>query len=141
MTISSTLKSICLTVASVAIFTTSSLAAMTAREFADARLAAFGKGDVNGLVEQYTEDATVITPMGVLHGKAQIRPMIEAIVAEFAQPGVKFTLISKAAEGDVVTFVWSADTAKAVYDFSAETYVLKDGLAHYQTFATKMTAK
>ncbi len=114
---------------------------MSAQDYANARLAAFGKGDVNALVEQYADDAVVITPMGILHGKAQIRPMIENIVAEFAQPNVKFKLLFQAAEGDVVIFVWQADTAKNIYDLGAETYVLKDGVAIYQTFAAKVTPK
>lgn len=127
---------------SFAALTGSAVAApMTAKEFAEARLAAFGKGDVEAIVAQYSETAMVITPMGLMRGKEQIRPMIEGIIGEFGQPGATFNLVFQAAEGDVVTFVWHAETAKNVYDLGVETYVLKDGLAEYQTFAAKTTAK
>ena len=112
-----------------------------AEKFAANRLAFFGKGDAAAILNQYAEDATVVTPNGVLHGKAQIKTMIDGIIGEFAQPGVKFNLISQKAEGPIVAFTWSAETAKNVYDLGAETYVLKDGLAEYQTFAAKVQPK
>ena len=115
--------------------------AMTAQQFADARLAAFGKGDVNALMAQYSDDATVFSPMGVMHGKDQIRPMIEAVVGEFSQPGTTFKLNSQAAEGANVAFVWQAETSKNVYDLGVETYVISDGKAVYQTLITKVKAK
>ena len=112
-----------------------------AEKFAADRLAAFGSGDVAALVGHYGPDAVVITPMGTLSQPAEIRGMIEGIIAEFGQPTTKFDLISQAAVGEVVTFVWKADTAKNVYDIGAETYVLKDGLVAYQTFAAKVAPK
>jgi hypothetical protein len=112
-----------------------------AEKFAADRLAAFGSGNVAALVGQYRPDAVVITPMGVLNEPAQIKAMIEGIIAEFGQPGTKFELISQGAVGEVVTFVWKADTAKNVYDLGAETYVLKDGMVAYQTFAAKVAPK
>jgi len=114
---------------------------MTSQEFANARLAAFGRGDVNALVAQYADDAIVITPQGTLRGPAQIRGMIEGIIAEFAQPGVSFDLIHRAVEGPVANFVWRAETGKNVWDLGAETYVLKDGKVAFQTFAGKMQPK
>ena len=108
-----------------------------ARKFAEDRLAYFAKGDTDALMNQYAPDATVITPMGVLHGRGQIRPMIDGIIAEFAQPGVNFNLISQTADGPIVAFTWSAETGRNIYDLGAETYVLENGGAKYQTFAEK----
>jgi hypothetical protein len=112
-----------------------------AQKFAADRMAAFGRGDAAALLAQYTEDAIAITPMGVLRGRAEIKGLVDNVIAEFAQPGVKFEFLSQTSEGDIVTFVWKAETAKNVYDFAAETYVLKDGLAAVQTFAAKVTPK
>jgi ketosteroid isomerase-like protein len=112
-----------------------------AQKFAADRMAAFGRGDAAALLAQYTEDAIAITPMGILRGRAEIKGLVDNVIAEFAQPGVKFEFLSQTSEGDIVTFVWKAETAKNVYDFAAETYVLKDGLAAVQTFAAKVTPK
>jgi len=112
-----------------------------AEKFAADRAAAFYSGNVAALVSQYRPDAIVITPAGVLSEPAQIKALIEGVIGEFAQPGTKFELITQAAIGDVVTFVWKADTAINIYDLGAETYVLKDGLVAYQTIAFKVAAK
>ena len=113
----------------------------TAEKFAADRLALFGKGDAAGLIAQYAEDAIVITPMGVLRGRDQIKGMIDGIIGEFAQPGVTFNLQTRNAEGDVVAFTWNAVTASNTYDLGAETYFLKDGMVEYQTFAAKVTPR
>jgi hypothetical protein len=112
-----------------------------AEKFLADRLAAFGRGDLDTLVAQYGDAAVVITPMGTLADRASIRAMMEGVVAEFAQPGVKFEMLSQTAVGEVVTFAWKAETAKNVYDLGAETYVLKDGLVAYQTLALKAQPK
>ena len=65
----------------------------SAETFAAERLAAFGRGDTAALVAHYQDGATVIGPSGPLHGREQIKGMIEGIIAEFAQPGVTFELI------------------------------------------------
>jgi ketosteroid isomerase-like protein len=111
----------------------------SAEAFAAARLAAFGRADVGALVAHYRDDATVISPFGPLHGREQIKGMIEGIIAEFAQPGVSFELISQHAVGPIVTFSWKARTLTNEYHLGAETYVLEDGLVAFQTFAASVT--
>lgn len=113
-----------------------------AASFAAARLASFSRGDIDALVAQYAPDATVVTPNGVLHGREQIRPMIEGIIGEFGQQGVDFNLIGQNAEGPIVAFRWTAETPNNSYSLGAETYVLNDeGLAQYQTFAAQTRTK
>lgn len=118
-----------------------SIAASPAEKFAAARLAAFGRGDIAALLAQYSDDAVVITPSGVLRGRDQIRGMIEGIVSEFGQAGVTFELLSQNAIDPVVAFTWKARTASNDYELGAETYVLQDGLACRQTFAASVTAR
>ena len=110
-----------------------------AEAFAAERLAAFGRGDVAALVAHYQDGATVISPLGPLHGREQIKGMIEGIIAEFAQPGVSFEMISQHALGPIVTFNWKARTKLNDYHLGAETYVLEDGLVAFQTFAASVT--
>ncbi len=63
------------------------------------------------------------------------------IIAEFAQPGVTFELLSQRAVGPVVAFTWRAQTGANNYGLGAETYVLEDGLATLQTFAASVTPR
>ena len=103
-----------------------------AASFADARLAAFQRGDVKTVLGMYRDDAVIITPDGNVKGAA-ISAMMVALFDEFAQPGVSFELLSRSTEDNVACFVWRARTLKAEYDFCAETYVLKDGQIAVQT--------
>jgi hypothetical protein len=64
--------------------------------------------------------------------------MMTALFDEFAQPGTSFELVSKSEAGDVACFTWKAKTSKTIYDFCAETYVLKDGKIAVQTFQGQM---
>jgi ketosteroid isomerase-like protein len=112
-----------------------------AQAFASARLEAFGKGDVQTLLNQMNDDATIFSSQGVLHGKAQIEPMLQAVIAEFSQPGAKFEMISQVAVGSTVAFVWRAETAKNVYRLGVETYVLDGNKAAYETLVIDATPK
>jgi hypothetical protein len=114
---------------------------MMAQKFAAERLSAFGSGDVAALVAQYAEGAVVVTPMGTLTDQAGIKAMMEGVIAEFSQPGTRFEAVSQTAVGDIYTLVWSGETSKNVYDFAAETYVLKNGKIAYQTVALKAQMK
>lgn len=115
--------------------------AMTSAEFLQARLQAFGSGNLDALVEQYSDDATLFSPQGALHGKAQIKAMLQAVLAEFGQPGTKFNLLSQAAAGSSVALVWSAETSKNIYDLGVETYVLADGKVATQTIVLVVKPK
>ncbi len=112
------------------------LARDPATNFADARLAAFQRGDVNTVIGQYRDDAVVVTPQGQVKGQA-IAAMMVALFDEFAQPGTSFELLYRQETGDVANFVWRARTSKTVYEFCAETYVLKDGKVAVQTFSAQ----
>ena len=63
-------------------------------ELADARLAAFQRGDVKTVLGMYRDDAVIITPEGNVKGAA-ISAMMVALFDEFAQPGVTFEFLSR----------------------------------------------
>lgn len=112
-----------------------------AESFAQARLAAFGTGDLDALVGQYADDAVIVTPQGAITGADNIRGMIEGILAEFGAPGTSFNLMTTQAAGDVVAFTWSAETGRAVYAFASDNFVLRDGKAAYHIFAAHVQPK
>lgn len=112
-----------------------------AESFAQARLAAFGTGDLDALVGQYTEDAVIVTPLGAITGADNIRAMIEGILAEFGAPGTTFNLMTTQAVGDVVAFTWSAETPANSYSFASDNFVLRDGKAAYHIFAAHVQPK
>jgi len=76
-----------------------------------------------------------------MKGRDQIRGMIQAVLAEFSKPGVKFEVMHQSAAGPAAPLVWKAETPDNSYEFAAETYVFQNGKIAQHTFAAKMTPK
>ncbi|MEX0852511.1 MAG: nuclear transport factor 2 family protein [Bauldia sp.] len=115
---------------------------MSSDELLTAELDRFGKGDIDAMVEAHAPDASFITPMGIMRGRDQIRGMIEAVLDEFAKPGMRFEIVHKSASGPAALLVWKGETADNVYEFAVETYVFAaDGKIAQHTFAAKAVPK
>ena len=114
----------------------------TSKERLGAFMDSFGKGDIEAMVGAHAPDAVFITPMGTMNGRDEIRGMIQAVLSEFAKPGMKFEVVHMSGAGPAALLVWKAETADNVYEFAAETYVFRDdGQIAQHTFAAKATPK
>ena len=49
----------------------------------DHHLKCFGEGDLQGILSDYAPDAVLFTPAGPLRGEDAIRPLFQAMIAEF----------------------------------------------------------
>jgi ketosteroid isomerase-like protein len=116
-------------------------AAKSTEAVLDHHLQAFGAGDLSGLLEDYTDESVIITPDGVLRGPAQITPLFQAFLAEFAKPGASFHLDRRVIEEETAYITWSAETADSVYQFATDTFWVHDGKILMQTFAAKVDPK
>ena len=47
----------------------------------------FGKGDLEGILADYSPDAVLFMPAGVITGVDAIKPVFQHILSEFAKPG------------------------------------------------------
>jgi ketosteroid isomerase-like protein len=110
-------------------------------EVFDRHLQAFGAGDVERLLADYTEDSFVIGPMGVIKGLAGLRGFFEQLCREFAGAGTVFTLQQRVIEGEFVYITWSAETSANTYSFGTDTFVIRNGKFVGQTFAGVITPK
>lgn len=104
-------------------------------------LGSFARGDVDGLLADYSPDAAFFAPAGLLRGPGEIRPLFEALVSEFAKPGSSFTMQRQTVYGDHAHIVWTAETADNLYEFATDTFVVKDGKIVAQSFAAKISPK
>ena len=102
---------------------------------------AFGTGNVDEFLADYTDDSILFTPEGATHGLASLRPVFTALLGEFSKPGGSFTMHKQIVEGDIAYLVWSAETADNVYELASDTFVIRDGKIIYHTFVAKMTPK
>jgi len=104
-------------------------------------LTCFGKGDLDGIMADYTPASRLFTPNGVLRGTSPIRQLFVTMFSEFAKPGMSFEMLRQDVDGDTAYIVWKAETADNLHELGTDTFVVKDGKIVTQTFAAKSSPK
>ena len=104
-------------------------------------LKSFGDGDLEGILSDYVPGAVMFTANGPLIGVEALRPMFQAMIAEFSKPGATFHLKQQFIEGDYAYILWTAETADNVYELGTDTFVVRDGKIVAQSFTGKITPK
>lgn len=111
------------------------------RDVVDRHLKCFFAGDLNGVLSDYAAGAVFFTPAGPLRGAAEIRPLFEAMIAEFRKPGARFDLKQKFIEAGSAYILWEAESADQVYELGTDTFVVQDGKIVAQSFTSRTTPK
>jgi ketosteroid isomerase-like protein len=88
-------------------------------------------GDIDGIVEDYSEDAVFITPDGALHGKDGVRQGFEKLLSDL--PNAEWDVPTTIFEGDVLFIEWNAKSESSRADDGIDTFVFADGLIRAQT--------
>lgn len=101
----------------------------------------FGARDLDGILSDYASGAVLFTPQGPLRGVESIRGLFEAMLAEFGKPGAGFDLKQLHVAGEYGFILWTAQTADNVYELGTDTFVVRGGKIHVQSFAGKITPK
>ena len=92
---------------------------------------ALGAGDLDGIVEDYSDDAVFITPAGVRRGKAGVREGFVQLLADV--PNADWALPTQIYEGDVLFLEWTATAAETKVEDGIDTFVFRDGQIVVQT--------
>ena len=71
----------------------------TAQDILTHHLDCFGKGDLDGIMADYTPASRIFTPNGVLHGMGAIRELFVTMFSEFAKPGMSFEMLRQDIDG------------------------------------------
>src|SRR5215475_10251461 len=87
------------------------------------------------------QDAVFFTKDGALKGVDKIRPLFEALIAEFGKPGATFNMKQQLVEGDYAYILWTAETADNVYEMATDTFVIRQGKIVAQSFSAKIMPK
>ena len=111
------------------------------KDVLDHHLKCFGEGDLEGILSDYAAGAVLFTPGGPLNGSDAIRPLFQAMFAEFGKPGATFSMKQQFVEGDYAYILWTAETADNVYEVGTDTFVVRDGKIVAQSFAGKIRPK
>jgi ketosteroid isomerase-like protein len=92
---------------------------------------ALGTGDLDGIVEDYSDDAVFITPAGVKRGKDGVREGFVQLLADV--PDADWSLPTQIYEGDVLFLEWTATSAATKVEDGIDTFVFRDGQIVVQT--------
>jgi ketosteroid isomerase-like protein len=104
-------------------------------------LAVLASGDVEGILQDYTDDSILLTQDGMFKGLAALRGFFSAAVAGPFKPGTyDFTMDLVRVEGEVAYIVWRARCVGANIVLATDTFVVRDGKIVAQTYTTKVEA-
>jgi ketosteroid isomerase-like protein len=104
-------------------------------------LKCFGEGDLKGILSDYAPGAVMFTSDGPLRGVDAIRPLFQALIAEFGKPGAAFRMEQQSVEGDYAYILWTAETADNVYEVGTDTFVVQNGKIVAQSYTGKITPR
>jgi ketosteroid isomerase-like protein len=113
----------------------------TTESVLDHHMEVFGEQDLDGTMEDYTDESVVISPQGVFRGREEIQGLFENIFAEFSQSGTTFSLDRQIVEGECAFIEWHAETPDNEYEFATDTFVIRDGTIATQTFTGVITPR
>ena len=111
------------------------------KDVLDNHLKCFSEGDLAGILSDYAPEAVMFTQDGPLRGPEAMKPLFQALIAEFAKPGARFSLKRQSVDGDYAYILWTAETADNVYEVATDTFVVRDGKITAQSFTGKIVAK
>jgi ketosteroid isomerase-like protein len=114
---------------------------VSTKDVLDHHLKCFNQGDLEGVLSDYAPGAILFTPDGPLRGDTGIRPLFQAMIAEFAKPGAAFRMKQQFIEGNYAYILWTAETADNVYEMGTDTFFVRDGKIVAQSFTGKITRK
>jgi hypothetical protein len=92
---------------------------------------ALGAANLDEIVADFADDATVITPAGVKHGKKGVREAFGQLFADL--PDAAWNIRKQTFADDVLLLEWTADTAQSRVDDGVDTIVFRDGQICVQT--------
>jgi ketosteroid isomerase-like protein len=112
----------------------------TAQEIFDAHFGAVTAGDIDAVLADYSPDAVVLTPAGVVQGHDAIRSFFTAALQAVPEP--RFTVDSTVTAADAVLVTWGVTSATARVTGAVDTFVVADDKIrlHTTVFALKPVA-
>jgi len=98
--------------------------------FAD-HLAALGKRDVSLILQDFTDDAVLITPDGALSGLAGVEAFYSQALG--GMPDIDITITSSVFGGDALLARWTGAASTATVSDGVDTFVFENGKIRLQS--------
>src|SRR6266705_433693 len=98
--------------------------AATTQEVLTHHLDTFGKGDLAGVMADYSPESRLFTPNEMLREPEAMQQLFTTQFKEFAMPGASFQLLRQDVAGDTASILWTAETADNRYEIRKDTFVV-----------------
>ncbi|MCY3751033.1 MAG: nuclear transport factor 2 family protein [Gammaproteobacteria bacterium] len=98
-------------------------------------------GDIEAVLNDYTDSAVIILPTGRIEGKDALRKFFEERFPEYVSPDFSYTITTSHVGGDVAFIVWTGESADRIYDHVADTMVVRDGKIVTQAACARVRPK
>ena len=95
----------------------------------------FLANDLDGVMEDYTEESILITPNGTYRGLDEIRENFVNAFLAFPTQEAKLALNQSLSVQDVGYILWEADTPTFSLSFATDTFIIRNGKIIRQTYA------
>lgn len=95
----------------------------------------FINNDLEGVMEDYSEESILITPNGTYRGLEEIRGNFINAFKAFPTQQATLTLTESLAVKDVGYILWEADTPAFILSYATDTFIIRNGKIIRQTFA------
>ena len=104
-------------------------------------LKAFGARNIESILEDYTEDSTIIIKNSTLKGLDKIREFFVNLDQNILPNGSKFELLEKVVEDNIAYLIWNAESNRYKIPFASDTFIFENGKIKAQTVAIKLEEK
>ena len=101
----------------------------------DHHIKTFQQNDLDGVMEDYTDESILITPDRTYKGLAEIRENFVQAFQALPANGTTMTLKKSVVVKDVAYIVWNAVTPTLDFKYATDTFIIVDGKIISQTFA------
>ncbi|MDQ3536983.1 MAG: nuclear transport factor 2 family protein [Bacteroidota bacterium] len=101
----------------------------------------FVNNDLEGLLEDYTEESIIVTQDGTHRGLEEIRKNYINAFSAFPKKGSTLKLTTSIVEKDIAYIIFEADTPDFILNYGSDTFIIRDGKIIRQTFAGVFTQK
>jgi hypothetical protein len=104
-------------------------------------LESFRENDLDEVLSDYTNESILITQDATYRGPHEIRHFFKGLMFHFPIHLSNFNLDSIVVSEDLVFIVWTAVTPTLEIPLGTDTFIIKDGKIHRQTFAGTLVHK
>jgi ketosteroid isomerase-like protein len=115
---------------------------MDTKAVVEHHIEALGKGDLDAVMEDYTEDSVLVTAQGAAKGLDVLRAGFAGAIDGLFKPGAhEFTLDEIVVDGEVCVIVWHLTSEAVDVPFGTDTFIVRDGKIAIQSAAIQAVPK